>query len=184
MKTTNNSQTLRLACPVAEEIQLLADGRLDHESRTRLLRRIDASEEPHWRELALALVERDVVRDALQLEQPVAVAPAARGRRSPLLLAVAACVALGCFFLGWQMKPAAESSADAVVTVDSPKPLVLDEEEPEPQTIASIVAQANRQLAPTGYQASLFTRLVKTSLEDGREVMIPVSQVVLDHRGL
>jgi len=159
-----------------EQIQRLADGGLDFEGRTTLLRDIDADHPLHWRDVALALVERDLLAEAATAK-PQARPAAATG---PWL--AAAGVALGCFLLGWVAHPhdAVESAATTAVAVP-PAPVEAALEYPVPS--ASLVREANARLAPTGYEASLLTRYVRTHV-DGREVVIPVSQVRLDYRGL
>ena len=157
-----------------EQIQRLADGSLAFEERARLLRKIEGEHPENWRDVALLLVERDVLSEATRAN-----ASAKHPAASPGSWLAAACVALGCFLLGWTVRPGGAPEA-----VASGNPTLSVPSEPAyPVPSPSLVRAANAQLAPTGYEASLLTRYVRTNL-DGREVVIPVSQVRLDYRGL
>ncbi len=156
-----------------EQIQQLALGRLAFEERASLLRNIDGEHPENWRTLALALVERDILREATFEESHVRPF-AAKGA-----WLAAACVALGCFLLGWLSRP--QDSRDTVAATAPATTVDSALEYPVPS--ATLVREANARLASTGYEASLLTRYVRTNLE-GRVVVIPLSQLRLDYRGL
>lgn len=165
--------TMKTDTSLPEQIQRLADGDLDFAGRALLLRAIDADHPHYWRDVALALVERDILAEAAT----------AKSQSRPAVAAVswlaAACVALGCFLIGWVARP--QTAMETVVA--PPGPAALGNPLTYPVPSASLVREANAKLAPTGYEASLLTRYVRTN-RDGREVVIPVSQVRLDYRGL
>ena len=180
--TTTNDHQIETD-PLADEIQALADGRIEGGSRSHVLRKIDACDRPsRWRDLALAMVERDLIGEALSIgNQPVTIAPVRRKRVWP---ALAACLVMAaCFCLGRISDRGATDSGQLVQ--DGPAERAGQRPDQKLSMAPSaIVERANQQLAETGYEASLFTRFLRTNLEDGREVIIPISRVMLGHRGL
>lgn len=169
--------------PLSSEIQAFVDGELDHAAGTNLLRELDNATPSNcrWRELSLALVERDLLRSAFAAAgERETVVPSRRSLWASWATFAAACLALGCFALGWQLKPAPPMVADSSPASERAG---ADPASP-PVSPTSIVERANAELSDTGYEASLVTRFVRTSLKDGGEAVIPISQVMLDYRGL
>jgi hypothetical protein len=166
--------TMKTEDSLQDQIQRLADGDLAFAQRAALLRSIDGEHPENWRNVALALVERDILSEATTAK------PQTRAIATLGGWLAAACVALGCFLLGWLARP--QGTGNAPIATSAP-PAVTAPALDYPVPSSSLVREANAQLAPTGYEASLLTRYVKTHL-DGREIVIPVSQVRLHYRGL
>lgn len=160
-----------------EQIQRLADGQLGFEERARLLREIDRGHISKWREVALMLVERDILAEASVGSVSTRKAPATFAR-----LAVAACLAIVCFALGRMMNAQPAGVQEVAQSVPASLP-PLKSEAAYPVPSPALLLSTNEQLASSGYEASMLTRYVRANLDDGRQVVIPVSQVLLGYRG-
>ena len=166
MKETENT--------ITPQIQPLVDGELTFDARAKLLRIIDTEQPSAWRDVALAFVEREILAEAVKLKM--------RSSRpvTAFWVAAAACLALGCFALGRGMR----SDADSPPRIAQPaSAIAAAEPEYYPKPSPALLRSTNERLASTGYEASMLTRYVRADLEDGNQIVIPVSQLLLGYRG-
>jgi len=166
MKETDNT--------ITTQIQSLVDGGLNFDERSQLLREIDIERPNGWRDVALAFVEREILAEATQVEAPSGKPVVA------FWVAAAACLTLAGFALGWVLHPEAVTSPG--IAQNAPA-AVASKETNLPLPSPDILRSANEKLAPTGYGASMVTRYVRAELADGKQLVIPVSQVMLGYRG-
>ena len=192
------------------DLQKLIDGQLSVSDRQNLLLSIEYNEPERWRDLSLGFVEAQLMREAftgVDEEAPVQVKTPAR--KALLGAALAASVALGVF-LGWQLPEWDQGTVPAgnqhqVVSVPEPPELphygTLEVEAMDSQPVTIPVLDASDRdftlqnalelsenpmqemqvaLQNEGYESSLETSYVTATLNDGRQLLIPVHRVVIE----
>ena len=184
-------------------IQRLADGSLDENDRRDTLNWIEQSAPCYWRDLALAFVEGQVLREASSSEAELTALPPLRHNTETALrwkkwatAGIAAILAIGMFVAGFsanslnsvagstqQKRPFETSSARVATPPPTPSSTV-----PAAYSTtgvarsAAAVRKLNAAIAQSGYEASLITRYVSQKLDDGGRMVIPVNKVIVRQR--
>ena len=185
-----------------ETIQLLADGQLSHDQRSRFLDSI--SDDPgQWRELALAFVENQVLNEALHENAQVnrihrsqkadivnmQQADASPARRMSWL-AVAASLAVGLLtgfllFSGQSPEsvsgssPRPEVGTDTAVEVPDSIPL----EEALARSARPVSLDARRELLRAGYFVDETRQVADVELPTGKLIQMPVREFKIHYLG-
>jgi hypothetical protein len=182
---------------IERQIDLLVDGELGENGRRALLLRLDG--EPNgWRRCALAFLEGQAWRESLipanavNLAQPAVVQPRLRPSRwRPVgrLAGLAAALAL-TFATGWAWRGKAAEIPPAIQIVEKEKPVqpasvaaseIETNDLPVPGASPSLVAELVplNQWRKFGFEAQTQTRMAALKLKDGRQVEVPVQEVML-----
>ncbi len=156
---------------VQRQIQRLADHELSEDEKDELFLELDMADNEDWRALALALIERDEIRDVLSSRT---VAPKVVAMRSwvPRIAALVACLALG-FLAGASISDSVEEPHVALQHLPEPLPSSATMDPPEPvSTVAPLFVESS------GYDITVRNRLIRAEGHD-RVVYVPVREIEL-----
>ncbi|MEM7453033.1 MAG: hypothetical protein AAF456_01645 [Planctomycetota bacterium] len=182
-----------------DQIQLLVDGQLDHDERSRLLRSL-ADDSSQWREVALAFIESQILNEALNFDDMSAMVRAEKqpvqddvrlpsSRRTPwIAIAVSLAAGLLCGFLMFR-GPAPEA-----VTQSDPAPVVNNTEsnaDPDSIPLEEALARsarpvsldARRELLRAGYFIDEIREVADVELPTGKLIKMPVREFKVHYLG-
>jgi hypothetical protein len=186
---------------LAANIQRIADGSHESSERHETLHWIEGSAPCYWRDLALAFVENQILREAATEKTTLTTLPAVKREPSPRLQwAVAACLAIGMFAAGFAVNTSPTTpKSGAIPSLNPPAPPAGNPRSSStfpalPATITPVSApnlarstatlrQLNTAIASSGYEAALMTRYLSQKRDDGSKVVIPVTKVIVRQRG-
>ena len=157
-------------------IQALVDGELSAKQRQAFLQKLDTDSSGHWRTLALAFTESQIIKEGLD-------AYSASSKKStflPNLMKLAAVLVIG-FVAGYLVHQfPQENSEPEMVSAQSEE---VDALNPEVIELAqSRITRISDAVSEQGYDHTLETTLIKADLGEGRSLVIPLNRLLIASR--
>ena len=175
-----------------QNIIRLVDGEMTHEERQAFLQILDQDSPESWTDLALGFVEGQMITEALRGHEEFTIAHPAPMIRSSAwspcwLGATAAALLLGLIVGAISMRPDNPVSVQPISRSDDPPTPTADRfpvDRRQTYLTGGIqpLEELNSSLRNQGYRPRMTRGYLEAQLEDGRSVIVPISQMALDDK--